>query len=363
MNKQTKPTAGGWFRALLLIVLGYEGAGALAGGAMLILAPLGNLMNMPVGIMHGAFPDFETPGVILFLMGVLLAVSFITVISRHKSGRIFAIVALWGMVVWFWVEIAVLRRLHWLHAMWGLPVVLGLIAAIFMEPPPRSVVRRLLLSCGILASVLYVIITIVTGVLWPAYDPLGQTVSELSAVGAPTRVLWAILSAPYTLMMIAFALGVRASAGPNGKLRLAGSLLFVYALLGLLWPFAPMHLRQVLASGGATWTDTMHIALAATTEAIYLVVLGLSAAALGNRFRWYSAATLAVLLAFGLLTFLGAPHLAAGEPTPLLGLWERINIAVFLAWIIALAIVLWKAPYGETTGTKTTPVVVGRLTL
>jgi hypothetical protein len=45
-----------WQRITLLSVLGYEGAGALLGGSLLIAAPDGRVMDMPVDIMHGATP-------------------------------------------------------------------------------------------------------------------------------------------------------------------------------------------------------------------------------------------------------------------------------------------------------------------
>ena len=47
-----------------------------------------------------------------------------------------------------------------------------------------------------------------------------------------------------------------------------------------------------------------------------------------------------VLVAFGALTFLDAPRVAANLPTPWIGVWERINIGVFLLWVVVLAIVL-----------------------
>jgi pimeloyl-ACP methyl ester carboxylesterase len=50
-----------------------------------------------------------------------------------------------------------------------------------------------------------------------------------------------------------------------------------------------------------------------------------------------------VLLAFGALTFLEAPRLGANLPTPWIGLWERINISVFLPWVVVLAAILWLA--------------------
>jgi hypothetical protein len=47
-----------------------------------------------------------------------------------------------------------------------------------------------------------------------------------------------------------------------------------------------------------------------------------------------------VKVAFGVLTFRDAPRLSTNQPTPLIGVWERINIAVFLLWVIVLAIAL-----------------------
>lgn len=206
--------------------------------------------------------------------------------------------------------------------------------------PVNEIVRKRLLICGILSSVLYVTINIFVPMLLKGYSYAAQTISELSAIGAPTRTLWMVLSTPYTLLMIAFAWGVWKSAGRNRLLRIAGGLLMAYGALGILWPFAPMHLRETLAAGGGTFSDTMHITLGAVTEIFYLFALGFAAAALGKQFRLYSIATFVVLLVFGVLTFLDAPGIAKNQPTPLIGVWERINIGVFLLWVVVLAVVL-----------------------
>jgi hypothetical protein len=47
--------------------------------------------------------------------------------------------------------------------------------------------------------------------------------------------------------------------------RMVGGLIFADASLGLLWPFAAMHQREVLAAGGATWSDTAHVVLGGVT--------------------------------------------------------------------------------------------------
>jgi len=123
-----------WQRVALLLVLGYEGSGALIGGSLLIAAPDGHYMDMPVDIMHGIFRDFSVPGVILFLLGALNAGAFVSVLRKTRQAWIASALAIGGMAIWFVVEIVILRQLHWLHAMWGLPVILGGIAATSLVP-------------------------------------------------------------------------------------------------------------------------------------------------------------------------------------------------------------------------------------
>jgi len=200
--------------------------------------------------------------------------------------------------------------------------------------------RKSLLVCGILSSLLYVAMTIFVAMQWEAYSSASQTISELSAIGAPTRSLWAVPGAIYTLLVTAVGFGVWTSAGRIRALRIAGGLILAYGALGVLWPFAPMHLRETLAAGGGTLSDTMHLVLASVTVLLMLLAISFAATAFGTRFRVYSLATLAILAAFGALTFLDAPRIAANQPTPWIGVWERINIGVFLLWVVVLATTL-----------------------
>jgi hypothetical protein len=114
-----------WQRIILLIVLGYEAAGCLLGGSLLVAAPDGRYMEMPVGMMHGVFLDFLVPGIILFGLGILNTLAFITVLRRNISDWFIAGLALGRIVHLVRVEIIILQELHWLHLMWGVPVLLG----------------------------------------------------------------------------------------------------------------------------------------------------------------------------------------------------------------------------------------------
>jgi hypothetical protein len=119
-----------WKRISLLSILGYEGAGALAGGILLVIAPDGRIMDMPVEILNGIFPNFLIPGIILTGLGILNTAAFFAVLFRRRFDWLLPGLGLGGLVIWFLVEIIILHELHWLHAMWGIPVLLGCVLAL-----------------------------------------------------------------------------------------------------------------------------------------------------------------------------------------------------------------------------------------
>ena len=199
--------------------------------------------------------------------------------------------------------------------------------------------RKALLVCGIASSLLYA--AMIWGIRYEGYSPISQVPSELTAIGAPTQLLWARLGWLYTVLVTAFGFGVWKSAGGNHTVRIVSGLILAYASLGLLWPFAAMHQREVLAAGGGTLSDTLHVVLGAVTVFLMFLAIGFGASAFGKPFRLYSMATIVALLTFGALTFVEAPGIEANLPTPWIGLWERINISVFLLWVAVLCPVLW----------------------
>lgn len=92
--------------------------------------------------------------------------------------------------------------------------------------------RKILLVCGILASLLYVGATILGAMQWKDYDWTTRSVSELFALDAPSRTVVATAFLVYGVLMIAFGVGVWMSAGHNRALRITGGLLVGYGLVG-----------------------------------------------------------------------------------------------------------------------------------
>lgn len=331
-----------WARIILLSVLGYEGLGGLVGGSFLVAKPNGELMKMPVEIMHGTFNDFLIPGIILFVMGVLSLFTFFRILRKRQNDWLWSCVGLLGWYVWFVVEIIILQELHWLHLMWGVPVLLGIITAVPLVVGRNNTSSMLnyLLYCGILSSLWYTFMNVFVPLHYPGYSSISLTVSELSAIGAPTRILWVLLGTLYPLLYAAFGWGVLYVSGNNKKLKILSALIIGYSVLNLYWP--PMHTREALASGAKSLCDTLHIAWTIATVLLFVFTMAFGAAVFGKTFRIYTIISITLLVGFGIPTSQDAPNLEANLPTPMMGLWERINQYIYFLWVIVLSIQLIK---------------------
>ena len=198
-------------------------------------------------------------------------------------------------------------------------------------------IRKLLLACGIASSLLYVAMDIIGAAAYPGYRFLSRAVSELSAINAPSRPFMLGLGLVYNVLVVAFSFGILASSANNRSLRITATLLMIFGLLGFAAPFTPMHMRGT----EFTYTDSLHITGAMIAVLLMFLSIAFGASSLDKTFRVYSIITIVALLLFGALTIPDAPKIAADEPTPWVGLYERINIGVFMLWIIVLSMRLW----------------------
>ena len=202
--------------------------------------------------------------------------------------------------------------------------------------------RPALLMCGIMAALCYVATDIAGAFLYSGYSFADQAVSELFAIGAPTSRIVVPLFTLSSLLLLAFALGVWLSSGHSRLLRLIAAMFAGSALIGVaLWNFFPMHMR----GAEPTFTDTMHLILA--TNPFVLLSIALAVAAFRGRFRVYTVATIVILLLPAGFAFQYAPEVQANQPTPGLGLGERIGQYGYAVWQSVLAIVLLRRRSGE----------------
>jgi hypothetical protein len=194
--------------------------------------------------------------------------------------------------------------------------------------------KKFLLICGIISSLLYIGTDLLAAKLWEGYSAASQMVSEFIAINAPTRPLVVVLFFIYSLLIFAFGAGVWLSAEKKTALRLTAVGLIGKEVLGVVVTlFFPIHLRGV----EGTLSDTMHGVMTMVGNLFMLMALLSAAAAFGKRFGLYSIATAVLLIIFGYLTGTYIPNVAANLPTPLMGVYERINIFAYMLWVIVLA--------------------------
>ncbi|MBC7077931.1 MAG: DUF998 domain-containing protein, partial [Synergistales bacterium] len=104
-----------------------------------------------------------------------------------------------------------------------------------MEPAAGlpNMLQRILLSCGILAPLLYLGTDLLAGKLLKGYSFSAQSMSELGAAGSPTRLLVVALTLVASAFMIAFGIGVWRAAGSANLPRIVAGLILGNAVVGL----------------------------------------------------------------------------------------------------------------------------------
>lgn len=121
----------------LLIALQFLlGLGALAGGGMLIAAPDGSRLGMPLSMLqYSPFRDFLIPGLILFtVLGVF---------------PVFVAYSLWQRPAWRWLEaLNPARRKHW---SWAASLFAGIILLLWIT------FQVLLIRSIVLIHILYLV--------------------------------------------------------------------------------------------------------------------------------------------------------------------------------------------------------------
>jgi hypothetical protein len=210
----------------------------------------------------------------------------------------------------------------------------------FRSPAANLKARQALLACGIVYAVLYPVVNdAIAATLYDGYSRISQAVSELSATCARPRPFLMAVGPLFTLLQIGFGVGMWQSAHGKRAIRIAGALVVGHGAMSVLWVFAPMSQREVIAAGGAATADTVHLVLAAGTGLFVAAYVATFAFGFGWYFRAYSALTLATALAFGRLSA-QVEQVEAGDPTPYMGLLERIGLGAWLLWMIVASVAL-----------------------
>jgi hypothetical protein len=112
---------------------------------------------------------------------------------------------------------------------------------------------------------------------------------------------------------------------------------------------------NVRCSRGDASVDVLHIAVTGVLVLFIFASVGFGASLRGRKFRFYSWATLLIMVVFSALTSLAMRGIDRGEPTPWVGVTERIDIDAFLLWVEVLAISLLRIQKAADVGARDGP--------
>lgn len=197
----------------------------------------------------------------------------------------------------------------------------------------NQTMKKWLLLSGILASLVRIAADLLAAIWYPGYSIWDQTMSQLAAVGAPTLAFQMILLAIFDVLMTAFGAGVWISAEKKRSLDVAGLLIALFGVSGLITLAFPQTAMQL---GGDMAAQSVHIVVISASVVLIILFIGFGAAAHGIGFRLYSVATVIVMLLFGFLTATKAPQ-AVDYAAPGMGILERICYYSYLFWIAVFA--------------------------
>jgi hypothetical protein len=85
-----------------------------------------------------------------------------------------------------------------------------------------------------------------------------------------------------------------------------------------------------------------HLVLSLVGISSWLGGMAFAAIAFPGRFRFYSLASLAAVVLSFAPAFLYVPAVAAGDPTPYIGLFERLAFSTYFLWTLVLVVTLWR---------------------
>jgi hypothetical protein len=202
----------------------------------------------------------------------------------------------------------------------------------------KRMTSRGLLAAAIGSVVVYGLGDLASGRLYGGYSFRDQWISELSALGSPVRPLMVTAILVHGVLLLAFGVGIWRLA-ERQSLRWVGLLLIVAGVIGF-----PTHTVFAMSSRWMTagFNDTMHASLSLAFGLVVFVAVALSAVAFPGWFRLYAIATIPILVGFGAASSVAIQGLEQ-DFTPWAGGFERINAYSYFAWLVVLALMVYRS--------------------
>ncbi|MEN4013117.1 MAG: DUF998 domain-containing protein [Bellilinea sp.] len=195
--------------------------------------------------------------------------------------------------------------------------------------------QKILLSCGIIAPLIYLGTDRLTGKLIKGYSFSAQSMGELGAAGSPARLLFIVLTLVASAFLVAFVVGVWKAAGQAAVLpRIVAGLIFGNVITTLIATLFFPNRFGVQPNFGTPGVFLMFLS-------VLCFVLAMIVGAVAFH-GWMRFLSITIPVSYVLLTILRLATAVSSTSEAVLstGAQERTMAYSFLAWVTALAIYL-----------------------
>lgn len=137
-------------RNIFLILLGFLGIGAISGGVVLIISPLGELIGIPFSEFKNIpFNSYLIPGIILLIVLGLIPLFLIIALLKKPESKLaeqinvfndmhwswtYSIYIAFALISWIYIQLIFLQGVvHWLHTFYMFYAILIIIVALLPQ--------------------------------------------------------------------------------------------------------------------------------------------------------------------------------------------------------------------------------------
>lgn len=198
-----------------------------------------------------------------------------------------------------------------------------------------TIAYKFLLTLGILAPIVKIATDVFAIRMWKGYSFVSQSISELSASGAPTRSTVLLLDLLFDLLIVAFAIGLWQQPDQSHILRIVSALIVANAVISF---FVTLFIPMQINSDGISSASTIHVVLMAIGVFSFMAAMGLAGFAFDDWIRYVS---LGILVAYFVLAGIRLilPSGTIGDTEQVTsGIQERTMVLGYLFWLCALSV-------------------------
>ena len=206
--------------------------------------------------------------------------------------------------------------------------------------------RRFLFYGGIFGPVAYLLVDIIGGIITPGYSYVVNAVSELIQTGSEHTLLLSPLMSISAIMGVLFGVGIVSNFRyRQSKLLFIGGTLIIIS--GIMTSLTASIFPQDPIGADVTFRGTMHLVLVGisavlTIPGMLTIGIGLYREKKWKLFRLYSIIAVVIMTIFG-----GLSPLLIMSDIELAGLFERIVVYGYWAWVFVLATLFIKEQPSE----------------